>query len=119
MQLEDALESIFNNNNAAAANTATPSQVRVSSIKRNKPQAFTGDKKSPKADTWCFQLKVYFEVAQVPPEKQVSTAVTFLHESAELSRMEHVNQSRALRCGAPSTHGTKTPSTSTSSPPRN
>ena len=89
--LEDALRSIFNNNNAAT-NTATPSQAQASSIKPNKPQAFTGDKKGPKADTWCFQLQVFFEAAQEPPEKQVPTAVTFLRESAELWWMEHVRK---------------------------
>jgi len=90
-QLEDALRSVFNNNNVAT-NITAPTQVQGSSIKPNKPQAFTGDKKGPKADTWCFQLQVYFEAAQVPLEKQVPTAVTFLRESAELWWMEHVRK---------------------------
>jgi len=92
-QLEDAIRAMFNNN-GGAANTPHPTQVQASSIKPNKPQAFTGDKKGPKADTWCFQLQIYFEAAQVPPEKQVPTAVTFLRESAELWWMEHVRKTR-------------------------
>lgn len=90
-QLEDAIRAMFNNN-GGATNTPHPTQVQASSIKPNKPQAFTGDKKGPKADTWCFQLQIYFEAAQVPPEKQVPTAVTFLRESAELWWMEHVRK---------------------------
>jgi len=90
-QLEDALRAMYNNNGGATNNPA-PTQVQGSSIKPNKPQAFTGDKKGPKADTWCFQLQVYFEAAQVPPPKQVPTAVTFLRDSAELWWMEHVRK---------------------------
>ena len=65
---------------------------QVSSMKPNKPQAFSGDKKGFKADTWCFQVQVFYEAAQVPPEKQVPTAMTFLQESAELWRMEHMQK---------------------------
>ena len=39
------------NNNGGATNTPAPTQVQGPSIKPNKPQAFTGDKKGPKADT--------------------------------------------------------------------
>ena len=60
MHFKDALRHIFNNNNNAATNAATPSQAQVSSIKPKKPLAFTGDKKGPKADTWCIQLQVFF-----------------------------------------------------------
>jgi len=90
-QLEDAMRTMYNNNNAAA-NTPAPIPAQGPTIKPNKPQAFTGDKKGPKADIWCFQLQVYFEAAQVPPAKQVTTAVTFLCDSAELWWMEHVQK---------------------------
>ena len=90
-QLEDALWVMYNKS-GATANAPAPTQVQASSMKPNKPQAFTGDKKGSKADTSCFQLLVYFEAAQAPSSKQVPTAVTFLRKSAELWWMEHVRK---------------------------
>ena len=68
-QLEEAIRAMFNNN-GGAANTAHPTLVQASSIKPNKPQAFMADKKGPKADTWCFQLQIYFKAAQVLPRSK-------------------------------------------------
>ena len=90
-QLEAALTTVLNQT-AAASNTASATQVPPAPLKPNKPEAFTGDKKGPKADVWCFQLQIYFEAARVPPSHQVTTAVTFLRESAELWWMEHVSK---------------------------
>ena len=90
-QLEAALTSVLNHN-AATANAATANPAPSIQIKPNKPEAFTGDKKGPKADVWCFQLQIYFEATRTPPAHQVTTAVTFLRDSAELWWMEHVSK---------------------------
>ena len=49
-QLEDALRVMYNKN-SGVANIVAPTQVKASSVKPNKPLAFTTDKNGPIADT--------------------------------------------------------------------